>query len=138
MTDSTIKTTLEGFGSRHPEVLGIFLYGSQASGLARASSDVDVAVLVTPDAVNETSLDLRLRYTVELEGAVKNRVDLVLLNQAPPMLRHQIFRNGTLVFERDRARVRRFIGDALVEFFDEIIPIEAAQKTAIRRHLLGQ
>lgn len=137
MTDR-IKTTLEEFGSRHPEILGVFLYGSQAKGLARESSDVDVAVLVTPDVIDDGSLDLRLRYTVELEGTLKNRVDLVLLNQAPPLLRHQIFRSGVLVFERDRGRVRRFIGDALVEFFDEIIPIEAAQKTAIRRHLLGQ
>ena len=137
MTDR-IQTALESFGSRHAEILAIFLYGSQANGLARESSDVDVAVLVVPDAVDDGSLDLRLRYTVELEGTLSNRVDLVLLNQAPPMLRHQIFRSSALVFERDRQRVRRFIGDALVEFFDEIIPIEAAQKTAIRRHLLGQ
>ena len=137
MTD-LIKIALENFGSRHTEVLGVFLYGSQAKGLPRESSDVDVAVLVDAEPVDGESLDRRLQYTVELESVLKDRVDLVLLNQAPPMLRHQIFRNGTLVFERDRARVRRFIGDALVEFFDEIIPIETAQKTAIRRHLLGQ
>ena len=133
-----IKTTLEDFGLRNPEILGVFVYGSWAKGLARESSDVDIAVLVEPSSVDEGSLDLRLRYTVELESTLKKRVDLVLLNEAPPMLRHQIFRNGILIFERDRARVRRFIGDALVEFFDEIVLIEAAQKTIVRSRLLGR
>jgi predicted nucleotidyltransferase len=132
-----IREVLEAFAERNPEILAVFVYGSHAAGRARESSDVDVAVFVEPAAVDDSSLDRRLRYTVELEGLLGKRVDLVFLNQAPPVLRHQIFRTGTLVFERDRARVRRFIGDALVEFFDEIVPIEAAQKTIIRGHLIG-
>ena len=81
---------------------------------------------------------LQLNYTVELERIIGKNVDVILLNIAPPILRHQIFRNGKLIFERDPLRVRRFIGDALVEFYDEIVTLEAAQNTFIRRHLLGR
>lgn len=134
-----IKTALGEFAARHPEVLGVFIFGSYAKGRMRKSSDVDVAVYAEPEVVaGDLGLDVRLRYTVELEGMIGKSVDVVILNQAPPILRHQIFRDGVLVYERERSRVRRFIGDALVEFYDEIVPLEAAQKTLIGRRLLGR
>ena len=134
-----IQAAVEEFAENHCEVLGVFLFGSYAKGRQRAASDIDLAVYIDPGIpLSELPLERTLRYTVELEGILKKRVDLILLTQAPPMLRHQVFRNGRIVFERDRARVRRFMGDALVEFYDEIVLLETVQKTVIRRHLLGQ
>ena len=133
-----VKAALKTFEETHNEVLGVIVFGSHAQGRARESSDVDVALYIDPEAIGANALKVQLQYTVELERAIGKRVDLVLLNLAPPMLRHQIFRNGKLVFERDPLRVRRFIGDALVEFYDEIVTLEAAQNTIIRRHLLGR
>jgi predicted nucleotidyltransferase len=133
-----VEASLKTFAEKRNEVLGVIIFGSQAQGRARESSDVDVALYIDPAAIPADALQVQLRYTVELERAIGKRVDLVLLNLAPPMLRHQIFRNGKLVFERDQLRVRRFIGDALVEFYDEIVTLEAAQHTLIRRHLLGR
>ena len=133
-----LETALTTFAAAHNEVLGIFVFGSHARGRARESSDLDVAFYVDPAALPADALALQLPYTVELERTIGKRVDVVLLNVAPPLLRHQIFRNGKLVFERDQLRVRRFVGDALVEFYDEIVTLEAAQNTLIRRHLLGR
>jgi predicted nucleotidyltransferase len=133
-----IKSGLEDFGKRHGEVLGVFLFGSYAQDRALQSSDIDVALYVEPGVIREGELGLQLSYAVELEGILGKRVDVVILNQAPPVLRHQIFRKGELIFERDPLRVRRFMGDALIEFYDEITTLEAAQNTLIRRHLLGR
>ena len=139
MSEDQIRTCLLDFAGKHEEVLGLFLFGSHAGGRARASSDVDVALYIEPNAsAADANFELRLRYAVELEGVTHKRVDVIILNQAPPILRHQIFRKGKLIFERDRARVRRFIGDALVEFYDEIVTLQGAQETLIRRHLLGR
>jgi predicted nucleotidyltransferase len=132
------EPALEAFAAATREVLAIYVFGSQAQDRARESSDVDIALYVEPSAVPQDVLTLQLDYTVKLEDGIGKPVDLVLLNTAPPMLRHQIFKNGVLVFERDSLRVRRFIGDALVEFYDEIVTLEAAQKTMLRRHLLGR
>jgi hypothetical protein len=82
-------------------------------------------------------MELWLKYTHELECLLQSRVDVVLLNIAPPVLRHQVFRKGKLVFERKPQCVRRFIGNALVEFYDEIVMLEPLQNQLIRRHLLG-
>jgi hypothetical protein len=139
MFEDQISAALLDFARKHDEVLGLFLFGSHARGRARASSDVDVAVYIEPNAfAADANLELQLRYGVELEGMTHKSVDVVILNQAPPTLRHQIFRKGKLIFERDRVRVRRFIGDALVEFYDEIVTLQAAQDALIRRHLLGR
>jgi predicted nucleotidyltransferase len=131
-------SALISFAGAHNEVSAVFVFGSQVDGRARESSDLDVALYIDPAAVPADMLALQLNYTVELEQTVGKRVDVVLLNVAPPILRHQIFRKGRLIFERDPLRVRRFIGDALVEFYDEIVTLEAAQNTLIRRHLLGR
>lgn len=137
MTDR-ICSKIQEFALNHLEILGVFLFGSYAKNQARESSDVDVAIYVDPDVGRGSTLDLRLRYTVELETAIGKQVDVIILNQAPPILRHQVFRHGILIYERDPARVRRFVGNALTEFYDEIVSLDAAQKTLIRRHLLGR
>src|SRR5438105_1032628 len=114
------KSALTNFARAHDAVLAVFVFGSQARGRAHESSDLDVALYIDPATLPADVLALRLNYTVELERIIGKNVDVILLNIAPPILRHQIFRNGKLIFERDPLRVRRFIGDALVEFYDEI------------------
>src|SRR5262249_39641544 len=136
--DERLESSLTTFAQAHKEVWGVFIFGSQVQGRADESSDVDVAVYVDPAAIPRDVLPLQLNYIVELEQTIGKRVDVVLLNVAPPILRHQVFRKGKLIFERYPLRVRRFIGDALVEFYDEIVTLEAAQNTLIRRHLLGR
>ena len=69
------------------EVQAAFLFGSQASGRARTDSDIDVAVLID---VASTRVDARtrLRRVIEALAArvAADRLDVVILNDAPPAL----------------------------------------------------
>jgi predicted nucleotidyltransferase len=89
-----------------PDVLAAYLFGSYATGKARPESDVDVAVLLSGTDEMER-FERRLRLMGEVEEALGRRpADVVVLNDAPPLLAHQVLRNGRLIFERDRtARV---------------------------------
>lgn len=40
------------------------------------------------------------------------------LEEASPWLRHHIFRTGMLLLERSPRRVRRFVGQSLLDYFD--------------------
>ena len=69
---------------------------------------MDIAVLVTDKAIRRDSFKYRLSMTTDLMTLLKrDDVDLVLLNQAPPLLAHRILSRGRLIFERSAsARVR--------------------------------
>jgi predicted nucleotidyltransferase len=66
-----------------------YVFGSTVRGQARASSDVDVAVLFEPEP-GPRDLD---SLTTDLQMAAGRAVDLVVLNTAPPLLAHRIIKD---------------------------------------------
>ena len=73
----------------------LYLFGSRATGRARAGSDVDVAALV-----NELPEPLeRLQLRQQLEDELGGSVDLVILNDASPILAWQVLRHGQLIYD---------------------------------------
>ena len=97
---------LVAYLAAQPDVLAAYLFGSYARGDARPDSDVDLAVLLSTTDEME-----RFERRLELIGAVgevlgRRSADLVVLNDSPPLLTHQVLTHGRLIAERDRmARV---------------------------------
>jgi predicted nucleotidyltransferase len=86
-----------------PDVLAAYLFGSYATGRARPESDVDVAVLLSGTDEMER-FERRLRLMGEVEEALGRKpADVVVLNDAPPLLAHQVLMHSRLILERDRA-----------------------------------
>ncbi len=86
-------------------VVSARLFGSHGAGRAHRESDVDVAILLDRRLVptRPQRFDLRVRLTSNLSHALENNdVDLVVLNDAPPLLARHIIRTGAEVFCRDR------------------------------------
>lgn len=100
-------------------VVAGMLFGSQASGQAGPLSDVDLAVWLDPDLSREQRSALRTELSLAaVEALGTDEVDVVVLNQAPPLLRHRAMKGGLRLFERDpRARVRLETA-ALLDYFD--------------------
>jgi uncharacterized protein len=112
---SHVKSRLEEFFRTHEPsgVLAAYLFGSHAEGRAHRESDVDVGVLLDWGryASAKDRFDLRVMLGSELIEAVgNNRVDVVILNDAPPELGCAIVTRGVRVFcsdpEADHAYVR--------------------------------
>jgi predicted nucleotidyltransferase len=97
-------------------VLAVWAFGSQASGTAGPSSDVDLAVLLDVRALGLAD-ELRLRARA-VEALRRDDIDLVVLNQAPPLLRYEVLAGGTLLFCRNQEAVQDFEERALREFLD--------------------
>ena len=82
-----------------------YLFGSQAEGKAGPLSDVDVAVLLGPQVEREQWFQVQL----DLIGALtcmfhRNDVDVVVLNEATPLLAYQIIRHGQIINEDEATR----------------------------------
>jgi predicted nucleotidyltransferase len=74
---------------KQPKVLAAWLFGSQATGRARANSDVDIAVQCK-EALSYTE---QLSLTADLERALKvERVDLVPIDSSKPVLAFEAVR----------------------------------------------
>jgi len=97
MVDTTvlIKKIIEYFGLQD-NVAFAYLFGSYAEGKMRTESDIDIAAYVI-DLKEEEYLKFKLKYKNELENIFKIPVDLILMNSAPPLLNHEIFKNGIIL-----------------------------------------
>lgn len=94
-----------------------WLFGSVARGEAGPLSDVDVAVLLSLSVAPEARMDVAAALWEALERRCP-RVDLVILEEAPPALRHRVFRDGILLVERDERRRVAFESRAIQEYLD--------------------
>ena len=102
-----------------PAVAAAYVFGSQARGNPGPLSDVDVAVWASPGTDARSRFALRLELAKAATSALDGEtVDLVVLDDASPLLRHRARRDGELLVDRDpRTRVRDE-ARALVEFLD--------------------
>ncbi|HUG47182.1 MAG TPA: nucleotidyltransferase domain-containing protein [Candidatus Limnocylindria bacterium] len=90
-----------------------YLYGSQAEGRAHRESDVDVGILLARSGAGtaQDRFERRVRLTsLLMERLHTDGVDVVILNEAPPLLGRRIVTRGRRVLcndaEADHAYVR--------------------------------
>ena len=105
------------------EILEAYLFGSRARDAAAAHSDVDVAVYVHPDELRAREAREPYGYRAELTTALmralgRNDVDLVLLNQATPLIYHRVLSDGVRVLSRDLMATTTREGRALSRWCD--------------------
>ena len=123
-----------------PEVLEAYLFGSHVRGQATAHSDVDVAVYTTPELEAAAGgYGYQAALTADLMAALgDNRVDVVILNQASPVLYHRVLRDGVRVFSRDLRATTTREGYALSRYCDDVPQLAKIQAAAVRRLRAGE
>ena len=138
-TAAELADALRAFFEPRREVLEAYLFGSAATGSAQAHSDIDVAVYVGEPRPAASAFGYSAELTAALMSALRtDRVDLVILNEAPPLLYHRVLRDGVRVLSRDLAATTTREGQALSRYCDfvpQLAKIEAAHR---RRTLSGR
>lgn len=121
------------------EVLDAYLFGSHARGEAGAHSDVDVAVYVDAPLARESPYGLEADLSSQLMLALgTNRVDVVLLNEAAPLLYHRVLRDGIRVLARDLAATTTREGAALSRYCDFVPQLAKVERAAAARLRTGE
>ena len=99
-------------------VSAAILFGSAAKGVARAASDLDLA-LVARSARDAAGIDAQyLDLVGRLTRAAGREVHLVLLDSAEPVLGRQAFLGARVLFDREPSRTADLLERILVEYFD--------------------
>ena len=99
-----------------PDVAYALVFGSATREALRPDSDVDVAIELRSGAPRDV---LALgTLAAGIESAVGRRVDLVLLDEAPPPLAYRIFRDGRILVDHDHAALVRRKARAILDYLD--------------------
>jgi len=117
------RTALSGYFESHPDlgVASVYLFGSHAEGRAHRESDVDVGVLLDWDRhpAPRDRFEMRVRLGSDLISATScNEVDVVVLNDAPPLLGRKIIYDGLRVYLGDPAADHAYVRDVQIRAAD--------------------
>jgi len=126
-----IGKSVHGALSEVEDIIVAYIFGSTAKGKEHAFSDIDVAILL-----KEPSLDKTMRIHGILTDLLGDKVDTLLLNFAPPILKYHVVKNGLRVISKDEDARVSFEARALSEGLDEGFLI-AKVKEAIARRLIS-
>ncbi len=113
------------------EVYGIrliYIFGSYAKGNNNEKSDVDIAVLLNNDYNPMDKLELIGELTSVLR---REDIDLVILNSANPVLRHQVIKYGKLIYMENEDVKVDFEVKVLKEYMD-MEPFRKVQMDGIK------
>ncbi len=109
------------------QIIALYLFGSYAFGRPTPLSDVDIAVLFDKSVERERYLPERLRLMGELSTILgTDRVELVVLNEAPPGLGYRVIRDGELLFTKNDTKNQ--LVDFKVKIMDRYFDFQPAQK----------
>jgi predicted nucleotidyltransferase len=134
VNERTLAETSQRFAKR-PEVLVAYLFGSQAREKPTPISDVDVAVLLSDGVPRESYFDYRIALMQELTKIFRSdEVQVVILNQAPPLLAYKVVVEGKPLFCRDELARLRFRIDATRRYLDTKA-LRRVQDTATARRI---
>ena len=104
---SNLNTRLKNFFKEKPEIIAVYLFGSQSVGKAGRSSDVDIGILLDP-CERVTQIEKRNQYMVELAHMFRKEIHPIILNSAGEELMRQIFAKGTCILVKDQKKLSLF------------------------------
>lgn len=108
---------LQHYFAGRRDVAAAILFGSTARGEARPDSDIDIGVLLTPEAAQQ-GID-RSRLIADIMGVLMtNNVDVVILNRASPLLMHRVVRDGRVIYSADDGALAEFTIRAIQQYED--------------------
>jgi predicted nucleotidyltransferase len=120
------ETELKKYFSNKDSIILAYLFGSTVRGDTGRLSDIDIGVLLDENISNKESFDMELKIISEIAILIKkNKIDLVVLNEAPLLLSYNIIKTGLILKSNELERLK-FETKILDEYLD--------QKYYINRH----
>lgn len=99
---------------RYEDIIFVYIFGSYVQGKMRTDSDIDIAIYLEKKMDIETYIEIKMH----LSEACKREIDLIVLNDATPLLKYQIYKNNMLLFTRDKTIETSYKVKTLFEYSD--------------------
>ena len=109
-----IKKKAQEILLQYNSILFAYIFGSYAQNKLRKNSDIDIAIYL----IDKMDTDEYLEIKMLLTEAFKREVDLVILNNATPLLKYEIYKNNILLFSHDNTAETSYKVKTLFEYND--------------------
>jgi len=116
---------------RYPAIRAVYLFGSAAEGRARASSDLDLAIVPGDETLRENKLDI----LADLARSGFCNVDLLFLDVRDVVLRHEAVRRNVVIYQTADFDRGEMYSRVVREYLD-FLPYLRVQREAYKRRLL--
>lgn len=105
---------------RKHKVVFAYLFGSRAKGKIGRLSDLDIAVYFEPSVSSEERQKMRFRIEEEVERKLNfpEKVDVIPLNDAQPLLEKEVVYNGKIIYCKDGAKKAHYEARAISRWLD--------------------
>ena len=116
-----IRQKVSPYFSTRSEVQTAYLFGSYAKGEEGPLSDTDLAILLEEKkALPDLPYGYKAHVVADLTRILQtDRIDLVILNESPILLRFQVVREGSILYsKRERTRIQ-FEAKVMSLYFDQ-------------------
>jgi predicted nucleotidyltransferase len=125
-----MKQSLKPLYKRYGLAL-VLLFGSQALGKTHKYSDIDIAFLFEKDVTDSEFLNIT-NQTINLLKT--DKVDLVNLNKASPLLERQVVKTGEVLYEKNPGIYAQFVSLAMRKYIDAK-KIQQAKKSYVEKFI---
>ena len=114
---------LKTFFKNRVEILLSYLFGSYVERPTGGFHDIDIAVLVIPGLYEKIDKETPYGYAASLNAQIAhilkyNFIDLVILNDSPPLILRRVIGDGKLIFCRSEKDRIRFEVESLKRYAD--------------------
>lgn len=118
-----VEEALEAYFRNREEVILAYLFGSFVKRKNGRFHDIDIGVLLAPEAEEVLDRETPYGYQSFLSAEIAHKlkydlVDVVILNHASPLLLHRIIGTGKLIFCRSESQRMRFEVRSLKRYSD--------------------
>ena len=104
-----------------PDVVSVYMFGSRAEGRAHRESDLDLGILFDRDVhrTRKDRFDAALRIAADLRADLGiDAIDLVVLNDAPPLLGRRVVTEGQRLVCRNSEADHAYLRDVQLRAAD--------------------
>src|SRR3989344_5092701 len=99
---------LKKYFSERDDILMAFLFGSQAKGLARSESDIDIAIYLKTQS-GDMDFESEDEIWLDLERILGKKVDLVILNREPAGVAFAAINSGKEICAKNPGLRTKFV-----------------------------
>jgi len=116
------------------DVIFAYLFGSQLSAEIGRLSDVDIAIYFDEALTKQERFNRMLKIGGELSSLLKrDDIDIVVLNDAYPLLAHRVIKQGKVIFSSDEKKRIDFEIRAVMNYLDFKPLLEYTRETLYGR-----